>query len=108
MEVGHITIYSDCQLVVNQVKEDFKVREEKMQEYLAMVQTLLKKFHHFQIQQVQREDNVIVDALTKFSSSSDIPPSPTVKGHQFEPSRLKTDIGHINCEFIDDDWMTPI
>ena len=108
MEVGHLTVYSDSQLVINQVKRDFEAKKERMQEYLTMVKTLLKKFHHFQIQHVLTKNNVIADALAKFALSSNMAPGPTSTGHQFEPSMLKTDLGSVNCASTDDDWTTPI
>lgn len=43
-EIGieELIVYSDSQLVVNQLSEDYEARDERMQTYLALAKDLLK------------------------------------------------------------------
>ncbi|XP_043725981.1 uncharacterized protein LOC122672586 [Telopea speciosissima] len=49
--VKRITVYSDSQLIVNQVKGEYEAKESRMAQYLRRVQDLITKFYHFKILQ---------------------------------------------------------
>ncbi|KAM2405028.1 hypothetical protein ACFXTH_032291 [Malus domestica] len=60
--VKQIDIFSDSQLVVNQVTNNFDAKDSSMVAYLAQTQLLLKHFH-YQITQIPQAVNSHVDAL---------------------------------------------
>ncbi|KAM1034953.1 hypothetical protein ACFX2A_039170 [Malus domestica] len=66
--VKQIDIFSDSQLVVNQVTNNFDTKDSSMAAYLAQTQLLLKHFH-YQITQIPRAANSHVDALARLTSA---------------------------------------
>ena len=44
MEADQLEVYSDSQLVVKQIEDDYEAKGEKMISYLKKVRELLKKF----------------------------------------------------------------
>ncbi|KAM2695371.1 hypothetical protein EV1_039872 [Malus domestica] len=68
LRVKQIDIFSDFQLVVNQVANNFDAKDGSMAAYLAQTQLLLKHFH-YQITQVPRAANSHVDALARLASA---------------------------------------
>ncbi|KAM1773354.1 hypothetical protein ACFX12_042864 [Malus domestica] len=66
--VKQIDIFSDSQLVVNQVTNNFDAKDSSMAAYLAQTRLLLKHFH-YQITQVPRAANSHVDALARLASA---------------------------------------
>ncbi|KAM2591859.1 hypothetical protein TB2_044196 [Malus domestica] len=66
--VKRIDIFSDSQLVVNQVTNNFDAKDSSMAAYLAQTQLLLKHFH-YQITQIPRATNSHVDALARLASA---------------------------------------
>jgi len=66
-----IDIYSDSQLVVNQVKGQYQTRDEKMAAYLKKAKEALGKLSAYDIQQVPRAENSNADALAKLATSKD-------------------------------------
>ena len=65
--VKRIDIFSDSQLVVNQVTNNFDAKDSSMAAYLAQTQLLLKHFH-YQITQIPRVVNSHADALARLAS----------------------------------------
>ncbi|KAB2629003.1 hypothetical protein D8674_033798 [Pyrus ussuriensis x Pyrus communis] len=65
--VKQINIFSDSQLVVNQVTNNFDAKDNSMAAYLAQTQLLLKHFH-YHITQVPRATNSHADALARLAS----------------------------------------
>ncbi|KAM1159864.1 hypothetical protein ACFX19_033555 [Malus domestica] len=66
--VKQIDIFSDSQLVVNQVTNNFDAKDSSMAAYLVQTRLLLKHFH-YQITQVPRAANSHADALARFASA---------------------------------------
>ncbi|KAM2646214.1 hypothetical protein EV1_019658 [Malus domestica] len=66
--VKRIDIFSDSQLVVNQVTNNFNAKDSSMAAYLAQTQLLLKHFH-YQITQIPRAANSHADALARLAST---------------------------------------
>ncbi|KAM1649464.1 hypothetical protein EV2_010938 [Malus domestica] len=64
--VKRIDIFSDSQLVVNQVISNFDVKDSSMTAYLAQTQLLLKHIH-YQITQIPRAANSHADALARLA-----------------------------------------
>ncbi|KAM2015175.1 hypothetical protein ACFX16_045733 [Malus domestica] len=66
--VKQIDNFSDSQLVVNQVTNNFDAKDSSMAAYLAQTRLLLKHFH-YQITQVPRAANSHADALARLASA---------------------------------------
>ncbi|KAI3444854.1 hypothetical protein Pfo_001519 [Paulownia fortunei] len=64
-----LAIYSDSQLVVNQVRGEYKARDEKMIKYLDLTHDMLTKLEEYEIKRISRADNMITDQLAKLASS---------------------------------------
>ena len=58
-----VKLYSDSRLVVGQVNGDFEARDERMQGYLAKVQSARAQFKGFVLKQIPRGQNSYVDSL---------------------------------------------
>ncbi|KAM1542933.1 hypothetical protein ACFXTH_012511 [Malus domestica] len=66
--VKRIDIFSDSQLGVNQVTNNFDAKDSSMAAYLAQTQLLLKHFH-YQITQIPRAANSHAYALARLTSA---------------------------------------
>ncbi|GFY86953.1 hypothetical protein Acr_05g0005920 [Actinidia rufa] len=64
-----LEVFSDSQLVVNQVQGDYLAKDSRMIAYLGEVKTLSAKIKEFKINQIPREDNKTADALTNLAST---------------------------------------
>ncbi|KAI3461303.1 hypothetical protein Pfo_017966 [Paulownia fortunei] len=64
-----LAIYSDSQLVVNQVRGEYEARDEKMIKYLSLTHDILAKLEEYEIKRIPRADNTIADQLAKLASS---------------------------------------
>ncbi|KAL2226398.1 UNVERIFIED_CONTAM: hypothetical protein Sindi_1998500 [Sesamum indicum] len=64
-----IIIYSDSQLVVNQIQGSFETQDEKMAKHSLKAKDLLEKFEEASIVQVSRTKNAVADQLAKLASS---------------------------------------
>uniref|UniRef100_A0A2N9INV2 Uncharacterized protein n=1 Tax=Fagus sylvatica TaxID=28930 RepID=A0A2N9INV2_FAGSY len=71
MGVKNLTVKSDSQLVVGQIKGEYEAREDRMKKYLKVVQTLLPHFKKVEFVQIPREENVDADRLARLASSGE-------------------------------------
>ncbi|WP_026476332.1 ribonuclease HI family protein [Alkaliphilus transvaalensis] len=65
--VNDITCYLDSELVVKQIKGEYKVKNEGLIPIYQMVLPLTRKFQSFKIQHVRREHNKRADALANLA-----------------------------------------
>lgn len=65
LELEHIKIYSDSQLVVWQIEGTFERKDEKMSLYCLRVHDLQRKFRSCEITKISRARNTKVDALSR-------------------------------------------
>ncbi|KAL0304589.1 UNVERIFIED_CONTAM: hypothetical protein Sangu_3074300, partial [Sesamum angustifolium] len=65
----HLIAYCDSQMIVKQVSGEYEANEESMIQYLQQIEELKTKFKSFQLQQIQREENVKADSLSKLASA---------------------------------------
>ena len=70
LEVDHLEVYSDSQLVVRQIEDTYEAKSERMILYLQKVRDLLKKFVLVQVRHVSRAENSRADALAKLATAS--------------------------------------
>ena len=71
LRVCNLKIYSDSQLVVNQVNDVYQVRGEKMVAYLGKAKELLRSIQVTLIEVVPRSKNTNADTLAKLASTRD-------------------------------------
>ncbi|XP_057510765.1 uncharacterized protein LOC130793127 [Actinidia eriantha] len=64
-----LDIFSDSQLVVNQVQGDYLAKDARMMAYLGEVKAASAKIKDFKIRQIPREENKKGDALANLAST---------------------------------------
>ncbi|GFS29293.1 hypothetical protein Acr_00g0006120 [Actinidia rufa] len=64
-----LEVFSDSQLVVNQVQGDYLAKDARMIAYLGEVKAVSAKIKEFKIHQIPREDNKKADALANLAST---------------------------------------
>ncbi|XP_027099188.1 uncharacterized protein [Coffea arabica] len=68
--VRSIKVYSDSQLIVNQVWGSYEVKEGTLRKYVAKTRELKGLFEQFALEQIPRSQNKRADALSKLASTS--------------------------------------
>ncbi|KAK0595586.1 hypothetical protein LWI29_008081 [Acer saccharum] len=103
-----VEIFSDSQVVVNQVLDEYQARDESMITYLELANELLKRFKEYRIAHVPREENEQADALAKLASATiNIWPKSISMIRLLQPSIVKSkEVGAVFGER--NSWMTPI
>ncbi|KAK0580388.1 hypothetical protein LWI29_001267 [Acer saccharum] len=103
-----VEIFSDSQVVVNQVLDEYQVRDESMIAYLELAKELLERFKEYRIVQVPREENEQADALAKLAFATiNIWPKTISMIRLLQPSIVKLkEVGAVFGER--DSWITPI
>ncbi|XP_074315443.1 uncharacterized protein LOC141651638 [Silene latifolia] len=69
MQINHINVYSDSQLIVNHVNNVYMARDPKMVAYLEVAKELKLRFASFHIQQIPMDQNVEADALATLGAT---------------------------------------
>ncbi|XP_062088902.1 uncharacterized protein LOC133795468 [Humulus lupulus] len=69
MGIDSIIVYSDSQLVVNQMQGDYQVRDSKLIAYMTKAKEIQLSFKRCDIKQIPRDQNVQADALANLGSS---------------------------------------
>ncbi|GJS15311.1 reverse transcriptase domain-containing protein [Tanacetum coccineum] len=68
MEITKVAIFLDSQLLVNQIKGTFAVKQTSIKDYLQKVKTMLRGFEEYTVEHVCRNQNKKADALSKLAS----------------------------------------
>ena len=63
LSVSKLRVYSDSQLVVRHVQEEYEARDERMMRYLTKVRDTLQRFVEWTIEKIPRTNNGRADAL---------------------------------------------
>ncbi|KAM1072544.1 hypothetical protein FF1_017793 [Malus domestica] len=103
--VKQIDIFSDTQLVVNQVTNNFDAKDSSMAAYLAQTQLLLKHFH-YQITQIPRATNSHADALARLTSAMEDKIGRKIQVELL--AALSTMVAEVCNLQQGDSWITPI
>ncbi|XP_074305106.1 uncharacterized protein LOC141640044 [Silene latifolia] len=69
MQINHIKVHSDSQLIVNHVNKVYTGRDPKMVAYLEVANEIKLRFASFHIKQIPRDQNVEVDALATLGAA---------------------------------------
>jgi ribonuclease HI len=103
MGIKALTIKSDSQLIVGQVKGEYEAKEDRMKKYLTTVKTLLAHFEKVELLQIPREDNVAADRLARLASSGI-----EIDGFIEIQGRSSTEEEIVNSIADNTTWMSPI
>jgi len=63
--VKNVTVYTDSQLVANQVNGLYKIRNMTLFQYVKKIRQTMSNFNHFAIHYIPREQNREADKLAK-------------------------------------------
>lgn len=66
----NVHIFSDSQLVVQQVREEFATKDERMIQYVRKIRDLMSVFNKCVLSQIPREENGKADFLARIGSSA--------------------------------------
>ncbi|RVW76227.1 hypothetical protein CK203_048910 [Vitis vinifera] len=69
LSVSKLRIFSDSQLVVKHVQEEYEAKDARMARYLAKVKNTLQQFTEWTIEKIKRADNRRADALAGIAAS---------------------------------------
>ena len=72
LQVHNLKVYSDSQLVVNQVNDIYQAKREKMVAYLEKTKQLMGSILMISIEVVPQSKNANVDALAKLAFMKDV------------------------------------
>lgn len=68
LEIKKLKVYSNSQLIINKMKNEFHVKGEKMSLYTEKVRSLTKEFKYCEINQIPRAMNEEADHLAKLAT----------------------------------------
>ena len=104
-----LNIFSDSQLVVNQVTGEFQTKDPQMTAYMGYMQILLRRLKFYNISQIPREKNSKADALARLATAdpSLLPGNHLAIEHLSKPSICKTFSEVFTVEQTTT-WMDPI
>ncbi|WKA01256.1 hypothetical protein VitviT2T_019544 [Vitis vinifera] len=69
LSVSKLRIFSDSQLVVKHVQEEYEAKDARMARYLAKVRNTLQQFTKWTIEKIKQTDNRRADALAGIAAS---------------------------------------
>ncbi|XP_075521438.1 uncharacterized protein LOC142554658 [Primulina tabacum] len=105
-EVGasRIILYSDSQLITQQIKGVYEAKDDMMLKYFKLIKTQEEIFVDWSIEQISREENEEADALAKMAASL----SEVITWEVLHVSRLILSTEEETIPAPDDSWMTPL
>ncbi|XP_024026071.1 uncharacterized protein K02A2.6-like [Morus notabilis] len=107
LKIERLSVFSDSQLVVAQVKEEYQARGEKMGAYLRKVKEEFVKFKNYEILQIPRTENVNADALTKLAFSRESDTLGVVPIEELERPTIEEKVKALIVR-VGESWMTPL
>ena len=69
--VKNLLVQSDSKLVIGQIKEEYKAKEERMQKYLRLTKHLTQEFDKVEFVQIPKNQNMVVEEVAKLASSEE-------------------------------------
>lgn len=87
---GHVTVFSDSELLVRQINGQYKVKSESIKPLFAQAMGLLGRFKSWQVHHVRREKNVQADKLVNqaMDAGHDIEVKRKAGAYRKKPVRL--------------------
>ncbi|XP_073305835.1 uncharacterized protein [Primulina huaijiensis] len=105
-EIGpsRVILYSDSQLITQQIKGVYEAKDDRMLKYLLLIKTHAAIFVDWSIEQIPREENGEADALAKMAASL----SEVSTREILHVSRLVLATDEEVLPAPEDSWMTPL
>lgn len=69
MAIATVSVYTDSQLVANQILGSYRVKNDRLRTYLQEAQNLILDFNSFKIRYIPREQNGLADKLAKSAAA---------------------------------------
>ncbi|XP_052182038.1 uncharacterized protein LOC127794822 [Diospyros lotus] len=107
MGVRDLEVYSDSNLIVQQVTGEFKARKDVMAQYLAIAKDLMARFQTVKINHVPRAQNAVPDALSRIAASLFPRNSRAVYMESLPQRSIETEAEQLCVEGVES-WMDPI
>ncbi|GKV14784.1 hypothetical protein SLEP1_g25604 [Rubroshorea leprosula] len=108
LKISAIQVYSDSQLVVNQINSICEVVDPVMVKYVALVAELKCKFQKFCLSKIPRAENEQADSLSKFASNSSLSSRSVFMEVLDEPSFMKPRMMEISTDPDTSSWTDSI
>ncbi|GKV39077.1 hypothetical protein SLEP1_g46896 [Rubroshorea leprosula] len=108
LKISAIQVYSDSQLVVNQINSVCEVVDPVMVKYVALVAKLKCKFQKFCLSKIPRAENEQADSLSKFASDSSLSSRSVFVEVLDEPSFTKPRVMEISTNPDTPNWTDSI
>ncbi|GLU17503.1 hypothetical protein SLE2022_338670 [Rubroshorea leprosula] len=108
LKISAIQVYSDSQLVVNQINSICEVVDPVMTKYVALVAELKCKFQKFCLSKIPRAENEQADSLSKFASDSSLSSRSVFVEVLDEPSFVKPRVMEISTNPDTPSWTDSI
>ncbi|GKV19688.1 hypothetical protein SLEP1_g29914 [Rubroshorea leprosula] len=108
LKLSAIQVYSDSQLVVNQINSICEVVDPVMVKYVALVTELKCRFQKFCLSKIPRTKNELADSLSKFASDSSSRSRSVFVEVLDEPSFMKPRVMEISTDPGTPSWTDPI
>ena len=104
-----VEVFSDSRLVISQVKEEFKAKDEKMRGYLSQIRHLQSGFESFSLLHILRSGNTHADSLATLATSlaQNLPRIILVEDLS-KPSEEKGNMVCVTHVRVGLSWMDPI
>ncbi|GKV11255.1 hypothetical protein SLEP1_g22521 [Rubroshorea leprosula] len=108
LKISAIQVYSDSQLVVNQINSICEVVDPVMVKYVALVAELKCRFQKFCLSKIPRAENEQADSLSKFASDSSLSSRSVFVEILDEPSFMKPRVMEISTNPDTPSWTDSI
>ncbi|GKU87836.1 hypothetical protein SLEP1_g2170 [Rubroshorea leprosula] len=108
LKISAIQVYSDSQLVVNQINSICEVVDPIMVKYIALVAELKCRFQKFCLSKIPRAENEQADSLSKFASDSSLSSRSVFVEILDEPSFMKPQVMEISTNPDTPSWTDSI
>ncbi|GKV48259.1 hypothetical protein SLEP1_g55083 [Rubroshorea leprosula] len=108
LKLRAIQVYSDSQLVVNQINSICEAVDPVMVKYVALIAELKCKFQKFCLSKIPRTENEQADSLSKFASDSSSHSRSVFVEILDEPSFVKPRVMEISTNPDTPSWTDPI
>ncbi|XP_075500066.1 uncharacterized protein LOC142538637 [Primulina tabacum] len=103
-EASRIILYSDSQLITQQIKGVYEAKDDRMLKYLQLIKARAEVFADWGIEQIPREKNSEADALAKMAAFL----SEVSTREILHASRLILSTEEEMLPEPEDSWMTPM
>ncbi|GKV17254.1 hypothetical protein SLEP1_g27785 [Rubroshorea leprosula] len=108
LKVRSLQVYSDSQLIVNQVNSTCEVTDPTLAKYLAVVLKLQSQFERFRLTKISRSENGHADSLSKLASDCSSGLRSVFVEVLDEPSFQRSQVMDISTDPEAPSWTDPI